>query len=467
MIEDPQRKPEVEIITRDDDPGTALVSRVTIEDQLGWVVAEAERIDVRDSATWEGVRLDWLQEKRDRTGREHTVEVYASAFNQFFEWTRVVFGQYIPPWGVTLPVAQAWAKWLRSGAKVLRTKNVDDSGATWDGVDEGLPDWMLWDAPDGRLVAREVQADGSVVICERGPLSDSSVNLKLAALSSFYLYVKGHSQIFVPGHQEPMRIWPDDRANPFDPASITRVKVKAYSNIPPFPSPSELEAILQAINTDCLRGKRDYAILFGLMYTCRRFSEFIELRWGDIEAGPDGDYVYTVNIRKKGKNSRTRLALDAVVYDAIVDYLREAGRLETMANDDYIWTRLQTERVTRLPGHEGEPGLPYLSNGTVNGILKKCARWAGVDEVKAHVHGLRHGGMRWRALLMEQTNGVVDYEELKRISQHESLDMVYRYAQKVLATPEDKYGKQVAAGLAATGKVRRKKKVAPEQGRLF
>lgn len=449
---------------------TAIATTPNIEHALGWMLDEGERIDARDWATWQAVKKDWLQDKRERSGRNHTANAYRLAYDQFFAWAAISFGVTVPPWAVTVPMAQSWDKWLRTGAKVI-AKNVDAAGAPWDGPGRaGLPDWMLWDDPEsGRLISRQVK-NGQAQICERGPLAKSSVNIKLSALTSFYTYVRRHAQIIAPGSRRPVRIWPDDKGNPFDAELVERRQIQPFSNIPPFPSTPELRRILAAINTNCIRGKRDYALLLGLAYTCRRVSEFVELRWGDIESDGDEGYIYSANIRKKkGGSKRVHLVLDTIVYRAIEEYLKATGRLDTIRNDEYIFTSLQPERTVRLHPEMSleEATRRHIGDGQVNDILRKCCRWAGVDKSKAHAHALRHAGLRWRVQVMKKKRGVVDYEALMLISQHESLDMLYRYSKQVLESPEDGDSHDVAEGLAATGNVYRPAKVVAEQPKLL
>ena len=67
---------------------------------------DGEMVVVDDSPqwmAWEGARRAWLDSKRRRTGGENTVMAYQTAFKQFFEWAPV------PPWQVSSVVAQEWA----------------------------------------------------------------------------------------------------------------------------------------------------------------------------------------------------------------------------------------------------------------------------------------------------------------------------------------------------------------------
>lgn len=367
---------------------------------------------------WEQATNAWLAAKRRRSGRRNTTRAYRCAVTQFFTFARQAFDYDVPPWEVTPLMAEEWAR-------------------------------SLYDA-------------------DRAP---ATVNLKLAALSSLYDYVQRRYTATGPDGRI-ISLWPADRANPFD--AVERARVDPYGRAR-FPTVDELKAVLASINTGCLTGKRDFALLYTFAVTCRRASELLELQWGDIQHDPldDGNRIYRYHVRKKGKDQVRRAVLDRNCYRAICAYLEADGRLDPAADhypadDDYIFVALDPTRIRRLrpdaPIEENKP----LSNRFANEILKKYARRAGVDEAKAHLHGLRHAGARLRVQQQKEQRGGVDYIEIMHLLEHSSLAVTQIYSQQILEDPEDPGGRAAADALLPKGRRRRKKEVpAPEQARLL
>lgn len=343
--------------------------------------------DTQQWMDWIEAYHAWLKSKRRRSGGENTVKTYTVAWRQFYRFAQC------KPWDVTPKLAQRWAAYLTNAEK----------------------------------------------------LAESTVNLKLAAMSSFYDFV-----------QKQYALWPANARNPF--VAVERNKVSPYGRAH-YPSVDEARAMLAVINTECLQGSRDFALLFTFLTTCRRSSEVLNLQWGDISEKGDGDYVFSY--RYKGGEQK-RQAMDRRCFQVIETYLRMAGRLETMADSDFIFTPLDPDRAARLSHiDQVDPNQP-LSNAMANKILKKYARRAGVSTKKAHIHGLRHAGARLRVQLMRDGNGSVDFEEVMHLLGHSSLAVTQIYATTILTDPEDKGAAAAVEALMPTGKPKRRRKAAPE-----
>lgn len=364
-----------------------------------------EMVVVDDSPqwmAWEGARRAWLDSKRRKSGSENTVRTYQVAFVQFFEWASV------PPWQVSSVVAQEWASHLE---------------------EEGL--------------------------------SEASVALKLAAMSSFYDFVQRRYSIMSPDGRE-ITLWPADQRNPFD--AVQRPQISPYGRAK-YPTVEEAKEILNSINTDCLMGKRDFALLFTFLVTCRRSSEILSMKWGDLQEMGDGHYAF--RYRYKGGKDR-RAVLNRRCYQAICAYLREDGRPpEEMEAEDYIFVPMYPERIQRLnPEREVDPNQP-ISNSMANRILKKYARRCEVDEEKAHLHGLRHVGARLRVELMKAGGSGVDIMEVKDLLGHSNIAVTQIYSETVLEDPEDPGGDAAAEALLPKGARRRRKESPGEQMELL
>jgi len=347
--------------------------------------------------SWLDAYHHWLEAKRRKNNTGSTANNYQIAWKQFFTWAQV------RPWETTPAHAEQWAAFLaREGKEITDRKT-------------------------GLVVRRE-------------PLAQSTFNLKLAALSDFYNYV-----------QKKYDLWPANQRNPFD--VVDRARISAYGRAK-YPSTDEAKAILTAVNTECLTGKRDFALLYTILVTCRRSSEILNLKWGDLKETATGDYAFTY--RYKGGKIK-RAILNRKCHTAITTYLWAAGRLEAMTEADYIFIPLDEDRIKRLnPTATVEQNRP-LSNSFANRILKKYARRAGVEVGKAHIHGLRHVGARLRVQQMKAGRGGVDYEEVMTLLGHSSLAVTQVYTQTVLDDPVDRGGQGAAEELLPKGKYRRRK----------
>lgn len=335
---------------------------------------------------WEMAKDEWLQTLRTANTRQ----AYASDLRLFFEWTEA------DPWDV-------------SSGDAIRYKNYLES--------------------QNRAKA--------------------TVNRKLAALSSFYEFVRRRF-IFRRAGQE-ISLWPSDRANPVD--AVQRHQVEPFGRSK-FPTTDELKAILECINTDCLEGKRDFALLFAYSTTCRRASELLKLRYSDLAFQDDGDVVFTY--RYKGGKQKKAI-IKRLAWAAIADYLRADGRpANEMQPDDYIFVPIYPDRPNRLPQYaatEFDPNRP-ISTSTASEILKKYGRRAGVDPARCHLHALRHAGARLR-LDQQKSRGGVDVTEICTLLGHSSLSVTQIYIENAHTDPVDPGGEAVARALMPRKRGRR------------
>lgn len=242
---------------------------------------------------------------------------------------------------------------------------------------------------------------------ERG-LAETTINLRLAALSSFYAFAARYEVV------DPAtgRVTPLTSYNPVD--RVEREKVIPYGKAVHL-SVDEVRALLRSIPQDTVYGLRDYALVITYFYTGRRSSEIRCLRWGDISRD-DGRMWYVWE--GKGKRRTDELPLPA--HRAIVAYLRAAGRYDGIGDDDYIFTALSAV-AERLPNVEEQPQDQPLHSSMINKIVKKCARRAGLKWERIHTHTLRHTA----AMLRYRLSG--DVKELKDFLNHSTLTTTQIY----------------------------------------
>lgn len=406
---------------------------------LTWVVQGDDAEDPR-WLMWAMARRAWLDAKARKSGGPNTVAAYAMALDQFQRWSPV------PLWAVSSAVAQEFAHALETGLAVTyhgpvvvntRTRRIHHPTARCAPAERYCREYPTRAAAeaDGAILCRACAPE----LGQGHPLSQASVNQKVAALSSFYQFIQRQYAFRAPDGRE-IALWPADRANPW--AAVERAEVDMFTRAV-YPSTEDVQAILSVINQDTITGARDYALIYAFVVTCRRSREILTLRWGQIEPAGDG---YKMRYVYKG-GAIKRAPIQREVYQIIVDYLQACGRWP-LQPDDLVFVALDEERAARLPGAPARPAEPRpLSNSQVNRMLKRYARLAGVDEHRAHLHGLRHAGARMRVQAGERA------DTMKEFLGHRHVGTTEIYINVVCKDPADPSG----AAAAATFRVARKR----------
>lgn len=343
-----------------------------------WSVAPE---DVEQWHLWLDCENRWLASLRRRSGKENTSRAYHTDVLSFFA---AFATQRLFPWQVSPSYASAW-----------------------------------------------------VEIMHTHELAKSTINRRIAALSSFYHYAA--TEYILGAGPDARGLWP--YANPFAARSL---RYRLGKPRPQYPSSVQVTAILAQIDVTTITGLRNLAIIFGMFATTRRVSEWTALRWGDIHEGDNGkwfEYRY-----KGGEIKKQTLPADA--WNVIQLYLKHSGRLETMQPQDYVFlaTSSAGKRIRNCNGtdHVGatyDPLNQPISNSYVNQLLKRYGLAAGIPEAKLHAHAMRHAGSRSRR------KAGADAINLKDILGHANIQITQTYIDDVLDEPEDPYADTVGAVL--------------------
>lgn len=218
-------------------------------------------------------------------------------------------------------------------------------------------------------------------------LSAESIAQRLAALSSFYIYV---SQKHIITHPDG-GVRPIFERNPVTP--LPRHEVFQYGKAVALDAEQTTQLVRAVKANHTVSGLRDLALFSAYLYLGRRNSEIREWRWGDIL---DGGKQYQT--RTKGhKDHFEKADLPKPVYHALLRYLTAADRLASIQPDDYLFIA-HSDRARHLKRRDGQPvvaadyvvGSSPLTSREVGRLLKKYARRAGLEESQVHVHVLRH-----------------------------------------------------------------------------
>lgn len=457
-----------------------ILTQTQVKTELAWRVAGA---DNSRWLAWEMAAQHWLDKLHEKSGADNTVRAYTGSIKAFFAWASETVGMLDPgtwqahpgqlwdwrgllPDQVTPALVEAYIHALSNGT--YRTQ-------MYSGPVLANTRSQRFHYPDCRRIPTaahalefESQADAAAAgyarceLCapdlgEAAPVKKSTVNARLAALASLYEYAQRKFVMYNEVGDE-VALWPVDRVNPFTRAD----RFSTPADRSQYPSDAEIGAIFSVINTDTVRGKFDYALLYTIFYTCLRADGALGLKWGAIAR--DGS-KYIVTYRYKGGDTR-QAVLATDVYNVIVEYLKAAGRW-VPRDGEYLFRARDGDKAERL-GRAANDNAP-ISNNQANRILKKYARRAGVPAEKAHLHGLRHAGARLRYHQAKKA-GNLDLQEFQQLLGHKHIATTQIYIQERIEEPPDPSGdavvEQMRAMREAQAKRKRGRKPKPE-GTLF
>jgi integrase len=186
----------------------------------------------------------------------------------------------------------------------------------------------------------------------------TTVNLRLAILSSFYTYAKKLKFL-------------DE--NPID--LLDREKVQDYAGAQALDT-DDVSTSLQGIDQNTLKGARDYAILSVLLYTGRRAQEVATLQWQHVS-------IHNGKVRLTFAHAKGEIVmqddLPAPVTHALLRWLHKwyGAQLGTLAPDAPLWVSL---------AHDGSHGQA-LGYQSINAL---CKQHLGTSKVHATRHTAAH-----------------------------------------------------------------------------
>jgi integrase len=206
-----------------------------------------------------------------------------------------------------------------------------------------------------------------------GDVTPSTYNQRLAILSSFYTFLQETYKLDIP--------------NPIE--SVKKRPVQAYAAAQPL-DPETVIAGLESIDRRELEGLRDYAILAVALYTGRRATELVSLRWQDVKiTGKRGHQLVTLTFEHCKGNKVMRDKLDVETSAVLLEYLHaQYGEdLMRLPGDTPLW-------VSYSRHNKGEA----ISAKTLSNI---CLTYLGTSQVHALRHTFAVGMMRSGAPITE------------------------------------------------------------------
>ena len=264
-------------------------------------------------------------------------------------------------------------------------------------------------------------------------LSHATINLRLAAVSSYYSYVIKQVKLGADGIERSLFFDATGRtrSNPFRTGNVERMERKTIRNTKPL-SRDQLKAMRDSCNPETRTGARDLALFECYLRSGRRLAEIVRLRWGDIKPSTERKGQYVFDWQGKGGKGGKRV-FPAQAFDSIVAYLKIDGRWPVVDDGMFIFRPLTDHGTANLRRPDAAPLVENrpISAGQVNRAMKKLAGAAGMDPTQMHTHLLRH------SFAFYLYRGTRDPRLVQEALDHSSLQVTQIYLES-MEEPEDR-----------------------------
>ena len=262
--------------------------------------------------------------------------------------------------------AAAFADWRRQRMETRSKSVVSRDKLAWHEV-LGLVKKHPWELETSDV---QVYVEHSL----EGDMQPGTLSKRLTRLSKFYDHCQEHGL----GN-------PNDTG--FNPVKgITRPAYQRVANMRCL-NVVEALALLSAIDREwSLLGKRDYAMFLMHLLTGLRSGEIRNLKRADLRKHAGG-----AQVRRQAGPDEVWVSLPGEVWDAIKEYLEAAGRWPGMGAGEIVFAPLKDALLQEPTGVAGDWASERpLSDRQCNYLLKKYARWAGLEGENITMHTLRN-----------------------------------------------------------------------------
>lgn len=240
------------------------------------------------------------------------------------------------------------------------------------------------------------------------PYSQSTINQRLSAISSFFEFAKGRE------------LRTDNPAE-----GVNREAVKPYGKATWLsPKRNEDRLFLASIDTTTTQGKRDRAIMLLFLTQALRVAEVAGLKVGDLRK--QGRATYLTYKRKGGEVEEVPVAQEAA--EAIAAYLATRSEL-TPASPLFVATE-KGRRAAEAIGRYGKEEKP-LTDRAIRYVVRTYAKAALGAGHRIHPHSLRHTAAH---VAQEEGRG---FTEISRLLKHKSGMITTIYLQSTSDADEE------------------------------
>ena len=246
-------------------------------------------------------------------------------------------------------------------------------------------------------------------------------NRRLATLKSFYDFA---SQYYVPFHKS-------ERPLMSKPSPCNGLKAIKPGRKPKGLTEDELKRLFAAIPREGAKHKRDFALFSFYFWSARRRDEILRLTWADVldvtfieDGTPRAGHMYRYSSKGHSRDVFTS-ELRPEAWDALVDYLKTAGRWENMQPDSPLFTSSYSQPGPEKPLHWS----------MVNVILQRYADLAGLQiGRKISVHWLRHTRAQLQWIDDPSDHALT---KIQKLLGHEHLETTLLYLAGAEEKPDD------------------------------
>lgn len=234
-------------------------------------------------------------------------------------------------------------------------------------------------------------------------LKSSTIKARLSACSSLYEYLLSFRS-----NERDIKLL---NFNPFKNGIIKQEKAKKITkndaHVTETLTDEELKKLYAAIDTNTLKGIRDYAIIKLIVNGALRRSELVSLKIKDIY---ERDFEYWLHIEQgKGNKNRDNF-INSEVVKAVEDYLSATNRSIKDQSEDYIFKGLSVNGLNNSK----------LTADAVKQLIEKYCTKAGIHK-KISPHSFRHKAV---TTLLENN---VKPELVMEFCGHASINTTMRY----------------------------------------
>ena len=234
------------------------------------------------------------------------------------------------------------------------------------------------DGEPGRITSDDVNA-WTAILRARGQAASTIVS-RLAACASLFDFIAQHAPELVTDRRGALR------TNPFRNDAVRRPRVRPYSSARPL-AEATVQRLLRAINSDCLNGARDRALLLTALATGWPGGALLGLRYAGAEGGGEGGEGTQLWLRKGASGGPE--PLPQVAFAAIRHYLDLAGRWP-LTPGDFVWLPLRTHGVVNFGIAQPDPHQPISSTQANNILRRRLAAAGAAHPEQYHMRDLRH-----------------------------------------------------------------------------
>jgi site-specific recombinase XerD len=305
------------------------------------------------------------------------------------------------------PIVLAWAK----------TKTDLDSMQASQLLHDKQRDVLAFFAHAGKMPAQCGPADVAAWIdaMERKGLSRATVYARASRVSSFYNWTIKHAGAGVnpvdPVRPKPVIAYQSDKTKALSDAQMGRLLRHVATLAETTKNPRRRLTYL-----------RDHALLLALFTSGLRRNEILQLTWGTVRLLPHGIEFDT---RVKGGTIRKKEIAQPAVKDALLHYLRESDRLDTMQEDSPLWMGHDARGIASPSGIDARC-LAYN--------VKRYGKAVGIPDL--HIHMTRHTFAR---IVAEDTGSLVAAQDAL---DHTNAGTTKTYVQR-LGVKRDKHSDKI------------------------